>query len=179
MMQLRLRQTLVLATALLLAVAPVLAQNGHGRVGRGHKREERQTIEQLERALQKAQLDGDTTTLEHLLSDDYLGISPNGELSTKAQQIDHMRARQLVITKYNVDDMKIKLAGATAIVTSEVELEGTIDGSPLHGRYRYMRVYQRVAPDDWRVTSFEATRVRPQDAAPEQAVTPPAASPGL
>lgn len=183
MLQLRLRPTFVLATALLLAGSPVLAQNGHVRAGHGHKRAEREQIEQLEHEMQRAQLDGDTATLDRLLSDDYLGISPNGELSTKAQQIDHMRERQLVITKYDVDDMKIKLIGPTAIVTSQVQLEGTLDATPLRGHYRYTRIYQRLANGTWKVTSFEATRVRrpedPVSAPSTQAAAPPANPSGL
>jgi ketosteroid isomerase-like protein len=179
MLQPRLRRTIILATILLVSGLPLFAQSSHARNAHGHKRAEREQIEGLEHEMQRAQLDGDTATLERLLSDDYLGISPNGELSTKAQQIDHMRERQLVITKYDVDDLKIKLIGQTAIVTSQVQLEGSLDAMPLRGHYRYTRIYQRLANGTWKVTSFEATRVRrPEDAAPA-AAQPTDNKPGL
>jgi ketosteroid isomerase-like protein len=124
------------------------------------KRAERETIEALEKQFQKAQLDGDIATMDKLLSDDYLGISANGELSTKTQQLDHMRSRSLVISQMDTTDQKIKLIGPTAIVNSEVQVEGSLDGSPLRGRFRYTRVYQRLPGGIWKVTSFEATRIR-------------------
>jgi hypothetical protein len=57
--------------------------------------------------------------------------------------------------------MKIKLIGQrAAIVTSLARVEGTNDGRPLHGNFRYTRVYQRLpGTTTWRITSFEATRV--------------------
>jgi ketosteroid isomerase-like protein len=124
------------------------------------KHAEREKIEDLEQEFQKAQLAGDVATMDKLLSDDYLGINANGELATKTQQLDHMRNRTMVITKLDPSDVKIKLIGPTAVVTSEVQVEGTLDGTTLHGRYRYTRVYQRIANGSWKITNFEVTRIR-------------------
>jgi len=124
------------------------------------KRAEREQIEQLEKQFQDAQLSGDVATMDKLLSEDYLGINANGEVSTKLQQLDHMRSRSLVITQLIPSDVKIKLIGPTAIVTSQVQVEGQLDGSPLSGRYRYTRIYQHLPGGVWKVTNFEVTRIR-------------------
>ena len=124
------------------------------------KKEERGQIEDLERQFRKAQLAGDVTTMDKLLSEDYLGINANGELSTKTQQLDHMRNRAMVITQLTPLDTKIKLIGPTAIVTSLVQVEGQMDGTQLRGQYRYTRVYQRMPDGEWKITSFEATHIR-------------------
>lgn len=123
-----------------------------------HKRLAREQIEDMERQFQQAQLSGDVAAMDKLLSDDYLGIGASGELSTKAQQLDHMRNRMLVISKLQTSDEKIKIVGQIAIVTSLATVEGQLDGTPLHGIYRYTRVYQRLPNGSWKVTSFEATR---------------------
>jgi len=47
----------------------------------------------------------------------------------------------------------------TAVVTSLAEVDGTNDGTPMHGNYRYMRVYSRLPSGTWKITNFEATRV--------------------
>jgi len=134
---------------------------------REHKRLAREQIEALEKQFQQAQLAGDVATMDKLLSDDYLGIGANGELSTKTQQLDHMRNRMLVITKLQTSDEKIKIVGQVAIVTSLASVEGQLDGAPLHGIYRYTRVYQRLPNGSWKVTSFEATRrARPEGGPP-------------
>jgi ketosteroid isomerase-like protein len=82
-------------------------------------------------------------------------------VNTKAQQLERMRTRKLVITKVQLSDMKVKLVGSVAIVTSRAEVEGTNEGVSMKGMYRYTRVYQRLPSGEWKITSFEATRIQP------------------
>ena len=119
-------------------------------------------VEQLEQTWRTAQLNGDVDTMDKLLSDDYVGITMNGQVVTKAQQLDRMRNRNLVLTQISLDDVKVKLIGTTtAVVTCLAEVEGTSDGAPMHGTYRYTRVYTRTPTGNWKITNFEATRVNP------------------
>ena len=76
----------------------------------------------------QAALTDDVPEMDKLLSDDYLGITANGEVLTKAQELDHMRNHKLVITRLQVSDFKIKLIGRIAIVTSLAQVEGSLDG---------------------------------------------------
>jgi ketosteroid isomerase-like protein len=146
--------------ALLLGLTAVLiALPIHAGPHRG-ARTMRDQIETLETQWKKAVLANDTETMDHLLSDDYLGITANGQVVTKPQQLDRMRTRNFAISMLQVSDVKIKLISQhAAIVTSLAEVDGTNDGRPLHGSFRYTRVYQRIPNDGWKITSFEATRV--------------------
>jgi ketosteroid isomerase-like protein len=72
-----------------------------------------------------------------------------------------MRNRSLVLTTIELTDVKVKLIGTTAIVTSLADVDGTNDGEPMHGTYRYTRVYSRLPSGAWKITNFEATRVGP------------------
>jgi ketosteroid isomerase-like protein len=119
----------------------------------------KQQVEALEEEWRKAQLAGDVATMDKLLSDDYIGISITGQVNTKAQQLDRMRMHKIALTRLDLGDTQVKLVGSIAIVTSRAEVEGTNDGAPLHGTYRYTRVYQRLPSGMWKITSFEATRV--------------------
>jgi ketosteroid isomerase-like protein len=65
-----------------------------------------------------------------------------------------------MLTQLDTSDVKIKINGSTAIVTSLVQVEGTLDGTALRGRYRYTRIYQRLPNGAWKVTNFETTRIR-------------------
>jgi hypothetical protein len=104
--------------------------------------------------------------MDKLLSNDYVGISMNGQVVTKMQQLDRLRNRQLLLTKIDLDDVKVKLIGTTAIVTSRADIEGTNDGVSVRGTYRYTRIYSRLPTGDWKITNFEATRVGPPPAGP-------------
>lgn len=147
-------RALLLGLALTLIVAPLHAGPHRG------TRDMRDQIIALEGQWKKAALSNDIAAMDHLLSDDYLGITASGQVVTKPQQLDRMRSHDFEITSLTVSDVKIKLISQhAAIVTSLAQVEGTNDGRPLHGAFRYTRVYQRVPNDGWRITSFEATRV--------------------
>jgi ketosteroid isomerase-like protein len=118
-------------------------------------------VEAIEEQWRQAQLTGDTSTIEKLLADDYIGITANGLINTKEQQLERMRNRTLMVTKMNVSDVKVKLYGSIAIVTSRVDLEGTNEGTSVTGVYRYTRVYKRSPNGAWKVTNFEATHITP------------------
>jgi len=134
---------------------PTQGQHQHPR----HKQDSKRQVEKLEETWRLAQLNGDADTMDRLLSDDYIGITMNGQIVTKTQQLDRMRTRTLSLSKIDLDDVKVKLIGQTAVVTSRANVEGTNDGESMHGTYRYTRVYTRTAGGSWKITNFEATRV--------------------
>jgi ketosteroid isomerase-like protein len=147
-------RALLLGLALALVSMPVYAGPHRG------ARTMRDQIEALESQWKNAVLANDLDAMDHLLSDDYLGIGANGQVVTKPQQLDRMRTRNFAITSLDVSDVKIKLISQhAAIVTSLAHVDGTNDGRPLHGAFRYTRVYQRIPNDGWKITNFEATRV--------------------
>ena len=124
-----------------------------------HKKDYRHEIEDLEEKWRMATLDADVSAMEKLLSDDYVGISMAGQVSTKQQQLDRLRTRTLVLTQLELMDLKVKLVGPVAIVTGHAQIDGTNEGSSLKGEYRYTRVYQRLASGVWKITNFEVTRI--------------------
>ena len=119
----------------------------------------RQQITDLEEQWRNATLTADIPTMDRLLSDDFVGISWTGQVNTKAEQLDRIRKRTLVITRLELSDVKVKLLGPVAIVTCRSTVEGANDGAPTTGTYRYTRVYQRLPGGVWKITNFEATRV--------------------
>lgn len=119
----------------------------------------KEQVEQMEQDWRKAQLDGDLPVLDRMLSNDYIGITMNGQVVTKTQQLDRIRNRQIAISKLDLDDVKVKLIGRTAIVTSLADVQGNMDGRPINGRFRYTRVYTRLPSGEWKITNFEATPV--------------------
>ncbi len=138
------------------------------------KHDIKRQVEILEEQWRKAQLAGDVTTMDKMLADDFVGISMSGQLNTKAQQLDRVKSRRLVITRIDLSDRKVKLVGSIAIVTSQAEVEGTNESEAMHGLYRYTRIYQRLPNGEWKITSFEATRIQDHDEKKADHVTPKA-----
>jgi ketosteroid isomerase-like protein len=146
------------------------------------KRDAKREVEILEEQWRMAQLAGDAGTMDKMLSDDYIGISMSGQVNTKAQQLDRVRSHKVSLGKIEMSDVKVKLIGAIAIVTAQADVEGTNENGPVKGTYRYTRVYKRLPNGDWKITSFEATRIpgprqsRDQQGPKEPAPPPPSSS---
>lgn len=114
-------------------------------------------IEGLESQWRDALLSGNVATIDHMLADDYLGIGANGTLETKADVLARRRSGRVRITSMDLSDVKIRIYGDTAVVTSKVELTGKDGDRDISGHYRYTRVYNRRF-GEWRIVSFEASR---------------------
>ncbi len=96
--------------------------------------------------------------VDKLLADDYLGISANGTLETKADELSRRRSGSLHISELDLSDIKVRIYGDTAVVTSKADLVGRSGDRDISGRYRYTRVYSNRA-GQWRIVSFEASKV--------------------
>src|ERR1700722_5406496 len=131
----------------------------HGMPLHEKKHDAKRQVEALEEQWRTAQLAGDVDVMDKMLSDDYIGISMSGQVNTKAQQLDRARNHKLMLTRLDLGEMQVKLVGSIAIVTSRAQVEGTNDGAPVKGTFRYTRVYQHLPSGAWKITSFEATRV--------------------
>jgi ketosteroid isomerase-like protein len=149
----------VLLTASIVSASAPSAFAGHIQQLHEKKHDAKRQVEALEEQWRQAQLSGDVATMDSLLSDDYIGISMTGQVNTKMQQLDRMRTHKVQLSKLDLGEMQVKLVGAIAIVTSRAEVEGINEGIPVKGTYRYTRVYQRLPSGNWKITSFEATRV--------------------
>ncbi len=149
-------RTLFIALLCATFVLPAVAQ--HER-----KKTYKQVIAQLEDEWFQAQRTNDAATIDKLLSDDYIGISAQGMVSTKAQSVARMQTRQVVINQLTVQDQKISIHGDTAVVTSQVEIDATNNATQppthTHNRSRYTRVYLHYPSGTWRIVNFEATRI--------------------
>jgi ketosteroid isomerase-like protein len=163
----------LLLTTFFLQMAPHATAMGpkHNQL---KKRDYKREISGLEEQWRVAQIAGDVNAMERLLSDDYVGITMNGMVNTKTQQLDRIRSKAFVLSKMDLSDDKIRIIGTVAIVTCKAEVQGTNEGMPISGAYRYTRVYQRLPSGDWKITNFEVTRVPRARHTPESTAEAPA-----
>ncbi len=113
-------------------------------------------IERLEKRWQQAELDGNTSVMASMLSDEYLGIYANGTLATKAETLASFKNGNTRFKSIESSDRKIRVYGNTAVVVSKADVIGVNDGEPLNGHYRYTRVYHR-RNGVWKIVNFEAS----------------------
>jgi ketosteroid isomerase-like protein len=122
-------------------------------------------IESLEMAWRQAVVDNNIPAIDHLLADDYVGITANGTIEDKSQTIAQRKAGTVRVTVLILDDLKIRLYGDIAVVTSIADIQGVNGQSDISGKYRYTRVYNRRL-GEWKIVSFEASRIHDADARP-------------
>lgn len=151
------RRTLLAAVLCMLLATPAFAMP-HRDSKAVHKK-----IEALEMQWRDAVVHNNVGLMDHLLADDYLGISANGTVETKAEELAQSRAGTLRIQSLNLSDVKVRVFGNTAVVTSRAELTGMNGQSSISGNYRYTRVYNKRF-GQWKIISFEASRIHDVDA---------------
>lgn len=136
---------------------PVQANPGEAKP---HKHEARHEIDRLEEVWRDAVLKSDINALSVLLSDDYIAISSAGTLQTKDESLQNMRSRRMHFTSMDLSERKVRFYGNTALVTSLAQVQGTTPDGEVAGGFRYTHVYVRNPQGQWKIVSFEASRIR-------------------
>jgi ketosteroid isomerase-like protein len=155
----------ILASSLACSIFLLACPAAHGQtakkpVPRAQRHEYHHEIDQMEEAWRTAILKSNSTALAALLADDYTGITAKGAIQTKDQAVANLKTGTLQLATLNISDRKVRVYGATAVVTSVAELTGGKNDPDVTGRYRYTRVYVRNPQGQWKIVSFEASRIQ-------------------
>jgi ketosteroid isomerase-like protein len=161
-MPLSVRLVSVAALLMVFVLTAGLAQSSPG-IPRGQRHENRHEIDQLEQTWRDAILHRNATAMDSLLDDDYLAITANGTIQSKDQTLASLRTGTSRFNSIEFSDRKVRFYGQTALVTSRAEVSGTNAEGNFSGSYRYTRVYVREDQGQWKIVSFEASRIRNAD----------------
>jgi ketosteroid isomerase-like protein len=115
----------------------------------------RQIVE-MERQSKEASLRRDSDFSLRTLAEDYVAITPLGQVTTKEETISARRSGQLRYQAMNVTDMVVRVYGDTAVVTARADVKGHQLGEDFSGPYRYTRVWVR-RNGQWQTVSYQAT----------------------
>ena len=110
----------------------------------------------MERQAKEASLHRDADFTQRTLADDYVAISPLGQVTTKQDSLSVRKSGQLHYDTINVTDMVVRVYGDTAIVTARADVKGHQLGEDFSGPYRYTRVWVRRS-GHWQTVSYQAT----------------------
>ena len=139
---------LVLITLSLLVVPMAWSQGGNAE----------QQIKTLGEQLNAANLKGDTSFLEKVLADDYTGVRGDGSVLTKAQEIEKYKSGAIKYETNDVQDLKIRVYGHTAVSTSLSSSKNIRDGQQHIGTTRSIRVWVKQN-GNWKCVAYQTTRV--------------------
>jgi len=110
----------------------------------------------MERQAREAILRRDASFSESALADDYVAITPLGQVTTKQDSVSARKSGQLRYETVDVSDMVVRVYGDTAVVTARADVKGHQLGEDFSGPYRYTRVWVRRG-GHWQAVSYQAT----------------------
>ena len=119
-------------------------------------------IVDLEAALRAAQLAADVPALARLISDELLFTGPDGQLWTKAQDLEAHGSGVVRFRSHVPEELRVRRVGADVVVTAlRARLEVEVAGNLARGTYRYTRVWAREGDGQWRVVGGHVSAVAP------------------
>ena len=130
---------------------------------RDHRDVERYIVES-ERQLAESVATGDTTALERILADDFVGVDPIGGFYDKATMISHTRLGPKYFVSNHANEIKVRFYGDTAVAQGSQTWERR-SGEPLRGRFVWTDMWVR-RNGNWQIVAAEDL------IAPEQPVKP-------
>lgn len=121
----------------------------------------------LEAALRRAQLAADVSALDQLIAEDLLFTGPDGQLGTKAQDLDAHRSGVVRIRSHSPSELRLRRVGTDVVVVALcTRLSVDVRGSLIEGIYRYTRVWAREQ-GSWRVVGGHVAAVPEAASAPQ------------
>ena len=94
-----------------------------------------------EARIRLAQLEADLTALDDHISDDLLFTGPDGQLGSKARDLDAYRSGTVKFIDHVPEDLRIRRVSADVSISSlRAQLTADVAGSLSRGVYRYTRI---------------------------------------
>jgi hypothetical protein len=90
----------------------------------------REEVLQFERDACKAFVDADIVALQRVLTSDFTLTLSNGEVSTRADEINELGSGKVHYDVFENYDMLARVYGDTAVVLGKTRVKGTADGKP-------------------------------------------------
>ena len=102
-----------------------------------------QELADLDRTLTRAEIDGDTATLDALATDDFMLVGPVGFVLDKQQWLDRYRAGGLHTSTLAFEDAVTRVRGDCAIRIGRHVQEAEFQGRPVNGEFRATHIAVR------------------------------------
>ena len=112
----------------------------------------RAAIKHAEARLREAMLASDVVVLDDLIDDGLLFCGPDGSLFRKEDDLAAHRSGMQRLTKLESHSLSVELHGDDlGVVSTLVDLAGTMGDQPFGGTFRYVRTWRRGQDGAWRV----------------------------
>lgn len=101
-------------------------------------------ITEAENQLFLAQLTSNVDTLDQLLYDHLIAVTPTGQILTKEMDLNAHRSKSMIIDEASTAIDDISIVGDTALTIVTMTAKGKVMDTPLEGKFRYFRIWKYV-----------------------------------
>jgi ketosteroid isomerase-like protein len=109
---------------------------------------------------------GDATTLDALLTDDFVGVGPLGFTLPKAAWLGRYQSGGLRHDRFELDEIQTRIHDHTAVVTARQNQHGTAQGHPIPQAARATLVLLTDHHGDWRLAGVHLSFIAGTPGAP-------------
>ncbi len=117
-------------------------------------------LTQMEKDWGQAMVKNDEATLHRLMADDWSMTTPDGAVQTKTEALADLKSGNLKFESTEVDDIKVRVFGNTAVVTGHSRDKSTYKGKDVSGEYRFTDVFVK-RNGKWQAVATQVTQVHP------------------
>ena len=118
-----------------------------------------QEVLRLGDAWTNAELRGETTFLERILADDYIGIGPLGFMLTKQEWLARHQAGDLKYESFSLDEVKVRVYNTdAAVLTGRQVQNGAYRGNSIQAQFRTTLVFVRQQ-GQWQLASLQLSTI--------------------
>lgn len=162
--------------ALMVAASPLAfgqaTQGQSGQATGSGQQVVEQELMNLERELMQAGIKRDIQVLDRAVADDYTYTAPDGMVMNRSQARAVFMSGDYVIESGDLDDMKVRIYGDTAVVTGRSTEKSKYKGQDVSGQYRWTDVFVKQG-GRWRVVATHVSRIASQQTPGQPAQAPP------
>jgi ketosteroid isomerase-like protein len=117
-------------------------------------------LKKLEQEWAQAGVKGDVSVYERIEANDFVFTDPAGEVGDKAKDLAELKAGQFKAEAIDLDDLKVRVFGKTAIITGRTTIKGgAYKGQDISGQYRFTDVWMNRG-GQWQAVSSQATQIK-------------------
>lgn len=111
-------------------------------------------LQQLAQDWAEAELKGEVSYLDQLLTPDFVGIGPRGFVLNKVQWLDRYRSGSFKYDSLAWQDIQAWVYGDSAVVVGIQNQEATYEGQPSNGKFRGSQFFVKQN-GTWRLAAMQ------------------------
>lgn len=123
-----------------------------------HNSDDEQALVKIQRGWADARLKGDSSFPKQIEADDFTVIWFDGTIVDKEQDVRTYASGDAVFTEFNIDDLKVRFYGDTAIVVGQGSIKAHTKTQDLGGKYVWTDTFVKMG-GAWKAVASQVTPV--------------------